>query len=93
MKNRNIVTDVIAQALADPAVQRTLADALGNHLRTQLAGEQIYMPKQTIDQRQQRNQQIRRELAAGTPISEIQSRHRVSRRTIFRLRNGDATSA
>lgn len=87
MNNRNIIGTIVTEALADPAFQLQLAEALSNRLQQRLAGESLYIPKKTCDQRATRNAQIRQALDAGTPFDELQVTHRVSKRTLYRLKN------
>ena len=86
MNNRNLLVETVTEALADPSIQRVLADAVSARLQHKLAGEALYIPKGTRGQRSDRDAQIRRDLDAGKQPAELQNAYRVSLRTIYRIK-------
>jgi Mor family transcriptional regulator len=73
------ITETITRRLG-PAASDVIADLKREH-----AGATVYVPANTRQDREQRNQQIRQERSGSTSVDRIASRNRISQRQAYRL--------
>ncbi|MDO9010776.1 MAG: Mor transcription activator family protein [Gallionella sp.] len=73
----NIAAEAISRALLNlaPAIR----DEITTSIRKKFSGEQIYIPKALTAQKEQRNEAMRVDRAAGMSFSAIAHKHHISK--------------
>ena len=75
------IADVLTEVLGDNGQANRAADAIVDYF----AGNQVYFPKRTQRDRDDRDAEIIRAVEAGTPTPEILRRHKISYTNLRRI--------